>query len=73
MEKVKNWEELSKIPESKTHKLEIEKDCGWVITKETNDRSYLSTHFFYGKEHKNSTRRLQYCGFDVEIVNSDVK
>jgi hypothetical protein len=71
MEEVKNWKELSKVSESKTHKLEIEDDCGWIITKETGNRSYLSTHFFYGKEFQNSTRRLQSCGFDVEIINSD--
>ena len=71
MKKIKNWKELSKVADSKTHALEIEDCCGWLICKETGERSYLSTHFFYGKEYQKSTRRLQSCGFDVEIGNWD--
>ena len=32
---------------------------------------YLSTHTFYGSEHKRSTKVLQSCGFDIEIDNWD--
>ena len=35
---IKNWEELSKIPnESKTHRLEVDVEgcCGWLISKDT--------------------------------------
>lgn len=32
---------------------------------------YLSTHTFYGHQHKRSTKILRACGFDVEIDNWD--
>lgn len=32
---------------------------------------YLSTHTFYGSQHKRSTKLLKACGFDVEIANWD--
>ena len=32
---------------------------------------YLSTHTFYGHQHKHSTKLLKACGFDVEIDNWD--
>jgi len=69
--KIKNWKELSKVSDSETHTLDIEDYCGWIIHKESGDRSYLSTHTFYGNEHQNSTRRLQACGFDVVIISDE--
>lgn len=85
---IKNWEELSKIPnESKTHILEVdvEKGCGWLKAKDPREYNlkrgfmrqvphldlYLSTHTFYGKTYKQSTKILKACGFDVEIDNWD--
>tara|TARA_R110000787_G_scaffold167889_3_gene280879 strand:+ start:4790 stop:5008 length:219 start_codon:yes stop_codon:yes gene_type:complete len=71
MKIINNWNELSKVPDSKTHSLDIEDYCGWLIHKDSGDRSYLSTHTFYGNEFENSTIRLQGCGFDVQLKNWD--
>ena len=74
---IRNWEELSKIPESDTHRLEIGKYNGWIITKNpesdkfSDRRKYLSTHTFYGSSYKHSTKLLQSCGFDVELDSWD--
>ncbi len=74
---IRNWKELAEVPESETHVLEIGEYNGWVIAKNPasdkfSDRySYLSTHTFYGEQHKRSTALLQSCGFDVEIANWD--
>ena len=68
---INNWEDLSKVPSSKTHKLEVEDYCGWLIELKTGERSYLSTHTFYGSEFERNTRRLQSCGFDVQLKNWD--
>ncbi len=74
---VRNWSELAKIPDSETHRLEIDEYNGWVITKEpvsdkfSDRKKYLSTHTFYGGKHEYSTKLLQSCGFDVEIDNWD--
>jgi hypothetical protein len=75
---ISTWDELAKIPESETHRIEIGDCNGWVIAKEPksdkfSDRmtGYLSTHTFYGEQHHHSTRLLQSCGFDVEIDNWD--
>ena len=85
---IKNWEELSKIPnESKTHILDvnIDRGCAWLYAKNPKPYTeklsymrqihhldvYLSTHTFYGKNYKYSTKILKVCGFDVEIDNWD--
>lgn len=74
---IKNWEELSKVPSSDTHRLEIGKHNGWIMAKNPksdkfSDRMYyLSTHTFYGLNYERSTKLLQSCGFDVEIDNWD--
>lgn len=72
---ISTWKELSELPPSKTHKLEIDVSmcCGWVIAlNEEFDYStshYLSTHTFYEKNYKQSTSLLQKCGFDIELKN----
>ena len=75
---IKNWEELSRLPDSKTHSLKItpEEGSGWINPLIPTDevlsgQKYLSTHTFYGKTHEYSTRLLQSCGFDVVLVNWD--
>lgn len=76
---ITTWEELSKVPQSETHFLDISAhNCnGWVIAKNpvgdkfSDRQEYLSTHTFYGSSHKRSTKLLQSCGFDVEIDNWD--
>lgn len=75
---ISTWDELAQVPESDTHRIEIGDCNGWVITKNPksdkfSDRmaGYLSTHTFYGQQHKHSTELLQSCGFDVEIDNWD--
>lgn len=79
MKVITTWEELSKIPDSETHELEIDvASCnGWITTKNPksdkfSDRmKYLSTHSFYGEQYKYSSALLQSCGFNVEITNWD--
>ena len=72
MQKITNWEELSKIPDSKTHRLFIEEYSGWIISKETGDHDeYLSTHTFYGNNYKYSSELLQKYGFNVQLKNWD--
>ena len=80
MDFIKNWEELSKVPNSKTHSLEITpKDGnGWINPLVPTDdvlggKEYLSTHTFYGKTHEYSTKKLQSCGFNVVLANWDDK
>lgn len=80
---IKNWKELAQIPPNDKYKIEIDEKygcCGWIVpvteTKETEENyfehhKYLSTHTFYGKTYKHSTKVLQKFGFDVEIDNWD--
>ncbi len=72
MELIKNWEELAKIPDSKTHTLVIEDGAGWIVSKE-NDKyeEYLSTHTFYGRCYDYSSKLLQKYGFNVQLANWD--
>ena len=73
---IKNWEQLAKVPESKTHRLEIDvENCnGWIIEKDIHGKIgyyYLSTHTFYGSSFKSSTKALKDRGFNVIILNWD--
>ena len=72
------WEDLSKVPPSHTHIIDIEdpNDCnGHIRSKiKSNTFNYLSTHTFYGyktREYAASTRRLQECGFNIVLDNWD--
>lgn len=68
---ITTWQELGQI-QSENYTLKIEDGSGWVISKETGDWvEYLSTHTFYGSQHKESTKMLRALGFDVEIANWD--
>lgn len=77
MSKVKlinNWIELAKVPDSDTHTLDIvpEEGNGWIVSKKTGYKEeYLSTHTFYGMTHAHSTKKLQKCGFNVQLANWD--
>lgn len=76
---IKDWTELAKVPESDTHYLEIHEYNGWIHKKQQTksekesheDLEYLSTHTFYGLEYQRSTKRLQACGFNVQLANWD--
>lgn len=73
---VRNWADLAQIPESETHRLEIDVEfCnGWIFKKGSEDifdGHYLSTHTFYGSKHKYSTELLRQCGFNVTVDNWD--
>jgi len=76
---IKDWIELSRVPASKTHKLQIttEHGNGWIVPLIPNDddfiggKDYLSTHTFYGKTHIHSTKKLQACGFNIVLANWD--
>lgn len=72
---VRHWADLAALPESKTHKLEINVEgChGWIHDKRTHDfcAHYLSTHTFYGSQHEHSTKLLRKCGFNVTVANWD--
>ena len=73
---IKTWDELKECT-SETHVLEIEDCCGWIHPIVPSNKNfwkhnhYLSTHTFYGGTHKESTRLLQACGFNIEIANWD--
>ena len=73
MIKINNWEELARVPPSKTHRLEItpEDGNGWVVPigEKTCEGTYLSTHTFYGSMYEYSSKKLQQYGFDIEIAN----
>ena len=73
---VRHWADLAQVPDSDTHHLEINvENCnGWIHSKgETDDTIgvYLSTHTFYGSNYAHMTRRLQECGFNVQLENWD--
>lgn len=80
---IRNWEELFAIPPNDKYKIVDRDGCGynaWIEPIEKTEETeknwskhyiYLSTHTFYGKTHKYSTRVLQEHGFDVEIDNWD--
>jgi len=75
---VRDWDDLAQLPESETHRLEIDVDgCnGWIINKHKLNKfacaHYLSTHTFYGANHKHSALLLRKCGFDVTVANWDI-
>ena len=73
---VRHWADLAQIPPSKTHRLEIDVDAcnGWIKSKTDPDDfgHYLSTHTFYGLNHKHSTLILRKCGFNVTCANWDM-
>ena len=74
---INDWSELSKVEDSETHKLDIGKYSGWIVSKNPDhdgflkNSYYLSTHTFYGGSHQQSTKLLQKCGFNVEVANWD--
>lgn len=81
---IHNWEELSKVPPTDKFKISVNTkfgSSGWVEPLiETNEtigdkffdyHLYLSTHTFYGTQHKYYTRKLQEMGFDIELDNWD--
>lgn len=73
---ISGWADLALVPDSENYRLDItpENGNGWVIDKRTgNSERYLSTHTFYGMNHKNSSDKLQEYGFEVELLNWDEK
>lgn len=74
---ISTWAELAALPETPTHKLEIDiEGCnGWIKSKHPADAAklgtYLSTHTFYGSKHERSTHELRACGWNVIIANWD--
>lgn len=73
---VRHWADLAALPESETHRLEIEvENCnGWIKDKRAPESlgHYLSTHTFYGLNHEYSTRLLRKCGWNVTCANWDM-
>jgi len=72
---IPGWPELAQVPDSETHRLEIDlRSCnGWIKEKANPEEMghYLSTHTFYGMNHKHSTDVLRSCGFNVTCANWD--
>lgn len=75
---IKDWEELSKVPQNEKYKLEIDLEfCnGWITPLfEVSDKDYykhniyLSTHTFYGKT--GTPNILKDYGWDIELDNWD--
>lgn len=73
---VRHWADLAALPESETHRLEINvENCnGWIKDKRDPEAMghYLSTHTFYGSKHEYSTRLLRQCGWNVTCANWDM-
>jgi hypothetical protein len=73
---VRHWADLAQVPESETHRLEIDvQGCnGWIHRRDGKEfmGKYLSTHTFYGSNHKRSTMLLRQCGFNVTCANWDM-
>lgn len=74
---ISTWAELAALPETPTHRLEIDIDgCnGWIKSKHPADAdklgTYLSTHTFYGSQYERSTHELRACGWNITIANWD--
>ena len=72
---VRHWSDLAEVPESETHRLEIDVEgCnGWIHDKRDPKAfgHYLSTHTFYGRNYRQSTALLRRCGFNVTVDNWD--
>lgn len=73
---ISTWAELAKVPESPTHRLDINVvNCnGWVRAKDpgsTDCPRYLTTHTFYGSSYARETRALQARGFNIQLANWD--
>ena len=73
---VRHWADLAELPESETHRLEINvANCnGWIKDKRNPEEMghYLSTHTFYGSTHERSTQLLRECGWNVTVANWDM-
>lgn len=71
---IENWQELSTVDDSDTHRLEIEEHSGWIVSKEDEKHEeYLSTHTFYGHHVEYSNKLLQERGFNIQLKNWDEK
>ena len=72
---IPGWTELAQLPDSETHRLEIDLrgGNGWIKEKANPEAfgHYLSTHTFYGLNHKHSTDVLRRCGWNVTCANWD--
>lgn len=72
---IRHWADLAKVPESATHRLEIQvENCnGWIKCKDSDEKlgHYLSTHTFYGSNYIHRTGLLRRCGFNVTLANWD--
>lgn len=71
---IKNWEELSKVDESKTHRIEVKGNCSAFLFRKSDERAdyYLSTHTFYGgNSTKHANEVLKKCGFSVTLIGKD--
>jgi hypothetical protein len=83
---IRTWKELVGL-ESENYKLEIELmkydgGCGFIVpkveTEETKENYsehhvYLSTRIFYRNHYKIATELLQKYGFDIELVEDEIK
>jgi len=78
MIELKDWDDLEKLPPSKTHYINVvrdEKDSDldtyWISPFNTvkDSEYYLSSHTFYVEHtHKYTNEILKKCGFDAKIV-----
>jgi len=72
---VRNWEDLSKLKPSATHRLEIDVEgCnGWIHALDKaawnalHGMEYLSTHAFYRSTWRETERKLLARGFNATI------
>lgn len=73
MKQIHNWEELEEVSPSTTHYIEvdIEMGCGRLRSRDNSEYMYLSTHTFYGYGIMPTSKKLQECGFDIELIGWD--
>ena len=81
MIEIKDWDDLAKLPPSKTHYIDVfHTDTGedaygynsyWIspFNRIADEEHYLSTHVFYGGETTNEYNELLVkCGFNAKII-----
>ena len=81
MTEIKDWDDLEKLPPSKTHYINVARDeksrsldTWWIspFNRIADEEHYLSTHVFYGGKTTNEYNELlKKCGFNAKIVVED--
>ena len=78
MIEIKDWDDLEKLPPSKTHYINVVRgeksrslDTWWIspFNRIVDEEHYLSTNVFYGcKITDEYNKLLKKCGFNAKII-----